>query len=381
MEAFPALNKNSQVPEAQWVPLKPKKPETKPNKVAPPPILPPSDLQADFPSLSSKKTEKKAAKKTSSVTVPVNNVRNESGDGLSEKKAKESKNNVKNNKHSEAKVGTSKSASNGNVAAENGENKSKNKKKKSKTTNGNEKTSSASIIDNNNSESQTNNVESNLTNGTVKKRSELKINTLKNDESDPVVKTDDFPALGAKNPPPGFGVKPPPGFNNFSVSKSNAINANHVVSSNDLTFTNSTGRSYSIRPITNYHQPEKFAQRNRDLIERFMSILNNNEVFREFKQYSDLFRSGTLPADKFYNHCKSLLGNSFAEVFPELLVLLPDIVKQQELYKVHVREDNAKNLVVCSACQQVVFKDELKAHNTFHNMNEEFPALGNSPRK
>lgn len=381
MEAFPALNKNSQVPEAQWVPLKPKKPENKPKKVAPPPVLPPSDLQADFPSLSAKKTEKKVVKKTSSVTVPVNNNRNESGDGLSEKKVKESKNNVKNNKNCDAKVGTSKSASNGNVTVESGENKSKNKKKKPKTTNNNEKTVSASVIDNNNSESQTNNFEANLTNGAVKKRSELKINTLKNDESDPAVKTEDFPALGPKNPPPGFGVKPPPGFNNFSVSKSNAVNTNHGIQSNDLTFTNSTGRSYSIRPITKFHQPEKFAQRNRDLIERFMSILNNNEVIRDFKQYSDLFRSGTLPANKFYNHCKSLLGNSFEEVFPELLVLLPDIVKQQELYKVHVREGNSKNLVVCSSCQQVVFTDELKAHNTYHNLNEEFPALGNSSRK
>lgn len=379
MEAFPALTGNSQVPEVQWVPVKPKKPETKLNKVAPPPVLPPSNLHADFPSLSAKKTEKKAAKKTSSVTVPVNNVRNESGDGLSEKKAKESKNNAKNSKNSEARVG---SASNGTVAGENGENKSKNKKKKSKINNNNEKTVSASFVDNNNLESQTNDLEAsndeNLTNGTVKKRSELKINTLESDESDPAVKLEDFPVLGAKNPPPGFGVKPPPGFSNFNVSNSNA---NHGISSNDLTFTNSTGRSYSIRPITKYHQPEKFAQRNRDLIERFMSILNNNEVIREFKKYSDLFRSGTLPADRFYNHCKSLLGSSFEEVFPELLVLLPDIVKQQELYKVHVRESNAKNLVVCSACQQVVFRDELKAHNTYHSMNEEFPALGNSSRK
>lgn len=389
-EAFPALSSSAAVPEARWVQSKPKKSETKSAKVAPAPVLAPP-APSDFPSLSKSSKNEKKTKKTSSVTVPVNSSNNtlesgsnsSSGDNINEKHVKhnkDSKNNVKNSKNSSS-VKSSPSSKANESGGETNESKSKNKKKKSKSTN-NEKTTSA-LSNNaekskpekksNNSEDVPNNSET-LQNGLVKKRSELKINSLEPTNSQSVVKPDDFPALGVKNPPPGFSVKPPPGFNN--VNPISMLNSNCV--SNDMTFTNSTGRSYSIRPITKYHQPENFSRRNRDLIEKFMSILNSNDVIREFKNYSELFRSGTLPASKYYDHCKCILGPDFEEVFPELLVLLPDIEKQQELYKVHTAKTDCKNLLVCDVCKQVVHKSELSNHNVYHNLNEEFPALAKS---
>lgn len=188
-------------------------------------------------------------------------------------------------------------------------------------------------------------------NGLVKKRSELKIANL-----------DAAVAAAAVTAPPGFPARPPPGF----AERNSAL-------ANDLTFTNSTGRTYSIRPITKYIQPENFAKRNRDLIEKCMAVLNNGEAIREFRNYSNLFRGGTLPARMFYDHCKVVLGDKFDEVFPELLVLLPDIEKQQELYKSHMEEGKTNDLVVCEGCNQILFKMEVKHHNTYHNLD--FPPL------
>lgn len=73
---------------------------------------------------------------------------------------------------------------------------------------------------------------------------------------------------------------------------------------------------------------------------------------------------------RFYEHCKVVMGDSFEEVFPELLVLLPDVEKQQELFAVHQRcggNDRSKRmLITCSKCKQVVLKKELDSHKLYH---------------
>lgn len=49
----------------------------------------------------------------------------------------------------------------------------------------------------------------------------------------------------------------------------------------------------------------------------------------EFKTISQMFRENAYNAVPYYEHCKLALGERFADVFPELLALLPDIGKQQ----------------------------------------------------
>lgn len=337
-EAFPALSGGNITPpaEPQWVQVKPKKSEPK-SKVAEAPVLPPPTSSSEFPTLAApKKSEKK---KSSSVTVPVNNNHN-------------------NNNNNNNKASTS-TKSNTKKVEENVESKSKNKKKKAKAS----ASSSNNNINNNNnnttaSEKKVEKPQEKLQNGLVKKRSELKIGNLEGGDSPSADGTN----LGA---PPGFPTRPPPGF----AQRNSAL-------ANDLTFTNSTGKSYSIRPSTKYIQPENFAKRNRDLIEKCMAVLDNGDVIREFRNYSNLFRSGTLPARMFYDHCKVVLSSKFSEVFPELLVLLPDIEKQQELYKVHMEEKKKdSNLMVCEICKQIVFKKEMKHHTSYHSLDD-FPPLG-----
>lgn len=321
-DAFPALNADTTPPEPQWVQLKPKKSEPRStNKVAEAPVLPPPS--SEFPSLSAPKKNEK--KKSSSVTVPVTNNSNKPS----------TKNNTKKQE-------------------ENVESKTKNKKKKANKTTASASSSNSVLA--NETEKKNDESHEKLQNGLVKKRSELKIGNLESGDSP----STDTSGLGA---PPGFPQRPPPGF----AQRNSAL-------ANDLTFTNSTGRSYSIRPITKYIQPEDFAERNRNLIEKCMSMCNNGEAIREFRNYSNLFRSGTLPARMFYDHCKVVLGEKFSDVFPELLVLLPDIEKQQELYKVHVEGRKEENLIVCETCKQIVFKNEVKHHNSYHNLDD-FPPL------
>lgn len=53
------------------------------------------------------------------------------------------------------------------------------------------------------------------------------------------------------------------------------------------------------------------------------------EAMNEFKLISQMFREDAYGAIPYYEHCKLALGDQFAEVFPELLALLPDIGKQE----------------------------------------------------
>lgn len=211
--------------------------------------------------------------------------------------------------------------------------------------------------------------------GVAKKRSELKIGTLSNSGRN----DDEYPGLGSTKPPPGFSsksvisqntVKPPPGFvrSNFPP----------LSQSNDLTFTNSSGQSYAISPTqsqSTYKQPRNFMNRNQNLIKRIMEVLNDNDSMRDFKTLSDSFRHGTTDAKKYYEHCRTILGNKFEEVFSELLILLPDIDKQQDLYN-QMSGKIKDTLVVCENCKQIIFKRELSEHYDYHKLENHFPALG-----
>lgn len=385
VEAFPALGNSTKLVQPMWVQAKSKKqPESKNAKVAPTPQLPPSSLD-QFPSL---------AKKKSSVTVPVSNTWVNLNNINSSSVRNANSGSKENNKKSETKPKQKHTEVENRLQdlkiIDNGDSKNKNKKKKknnsetdltkqsrsNKTDNKTNESKPVKHVDTNKTNEsaapdftdKVNNNEVNSKNGLVKKRSELKIGTLTNSGESSNISSD-FPPLGGEmKPPPGFNVKPPPG---FSPSAFPSLGV-----ANDLTFTSSSGQSYAITPSTvSYRPPNNFQARNQNLIKRFMAVLNNNEAIKEFKNYSDLFRNGVLSARKYYDHCKEILGASFEEVFPELLVLLPDISKQRELYDAY-DGSNKKNLVGCENCKQIIFKRELTAHYNYHTLDNHFPSLG-----
>ncbi|XP_011881652.1 PREDICTED: zinc finger protein 598 [Vollenhovia emeryi] len=226
-----------------------------------------------------------------------------------------------------------------------------------------------------------------------RKRSELKIDSL-NTTNNNVQRTEDFPALGNTssrppgftNPPPGFAspTLPPPG---FSI-KYNSMDGLH--GGNGLTFTNSSGESYSILPDNSgkraaahaYVSPPDFQKRNTCLVAKLNAVLVEQDKIEEFRYVSGLFRAGTCDAQEYYTHCREVMGaNAFESVFPELLALLPDVAKQQELFKVHKREagGKARGLEMCATCGQVLKSgSDFRTHMSSHTLENHFPALGKS---
>ncbi|XP_057202129.1 E3 ubiquitin-protein ligase ZNF598 [Triplophysa rosa] len=223
---------------------------------------------------------------------------------------------------------------------------------------------------------------------------------------------EDFPALTSKKPPPGFksafplkstpsvlppppGLvpvvsKPPPGFTGI------ALNSNVVEPTVSAV-------NRSTPAIGSYLIPENFQQRNMDLIQSIKNVLQNDETkFNEFKNYSGQFRQGILPAVQYYKSCQELLGENFNRVFNELLVLLPDTRKQQELLTAHGdfkalekqqqswkpkknkkkawQTDNTSislelDCQVCPTCKQVLALKDFNTHKTLHNGDDDFPSL------
>lgn len=142
-------------------------------------------------------------------------------------------------------------------------------------------------------------------NGDVKEKPKAKTSNNKENKTENVLTTNNFPNLGSDPPlPPGFSSapkKPPPGFNISDVH----------------------GDEYSYEP------PPNASKRNQALFAEFEKALESPEVMEEFKLKSKMFRDGKYFARSYYETCKQVLGTSFQAIFPELISLLPDIEKQQ----------------------------------------------------
>lgn len=111
-----------------------------------------------------------------------------------------------------------------------------------------------------------------------------------------------------------------------------------------------------------------------------------------------------ISAAQYHHSCKDLLGDGFNRIFSELLVLLPDTLKQHELLMAHEdckaqerplgggKKNKKKNVwqtpttaasaaaeldcQVCPTCRQVLDPKDVNSHKSLHiRDNEEFPSL------
>ncbi|XP_050670771.1 E3 ubiquitin-protein ligase ZNF598 [Leptidea sinapis] len=146
------------------------------------------------------------------------------------------------------------------------------------------------------------------------------------------------PAVNGKTPP-GFKKRPP---------------------CDGMTFTNSSGQTFCA-PVHEYIPPPDYELRNRLLVKKFAAALGDSAAMEDFKVASQAFRDSIIDADEFYRHCESVLGSKMDAVFAELIALLPDIAKQQELA---VGRD--VNLSVCSTCGQLISGADSISHDTAH---------------
>ncbi|KAL7049251.1 hypothetical protein ACKWTF_003642 [Chironomus riparius] len=151
-----------------------------------------------------------------------------------------------------------------------------------------------------------------------------------------------------------------------------------------------------IQPITaRYHPVPDASKRNQGLVDEFQKVLKTNESMQEFRLLSQMFRDGSYFARSYYESCKGVLGEKFDTIFPELLALLPDIDRQQKLYRIHLEESltdvditddtptitkkknkkSQKTLEVCATCQQVLLSKDLSLHVQSHSLENSFPTL------
>ncbi|KAJ8730213.1 hypothetical protein PYW07_017251 [Mythimna separata] len=127
-----------------------------------------------------------------------------------------------------------------------------------------------------------------------------------------------------------------------------------------MTFTNSAGQTFSA-PLHTYMPPPNFEHRNRALVKKFAVALGGPEAVEQFKTASRAFRDSSISAEQFHQHCRTALGAQFEAVFPELVALLPDIAKQQELMV-----GRSEELHMCATCGQLLAPADRAAHNTQH---------------
>ncbi|XP_035122491.2 E3 ubiquitin-protein ligase ZNF598 isoform X3 [Callithrix jacchus] len=213
---------------------------------------------------------------------------------------------------------------------------------------------------------------------------------------------EDFPALGGPcpprmPPPPGLVPpvsKPPPGFSGLLPSPHPAC----VPSPAAATTTKAPRPTPAPRA---YLVPENFRERNLQLIQSIRDFLQSDEArFSEFKSHSGEFRQGLISAAQYYKSCRDLLGENFQKVFNELLVLLPDTAKQQELLSAHMdfcsrekppstkskknkksawqatTQQTGLDCRVCPTCQQVLAHGDVSSHQELHAVrDDDFPSL------
>ncbi|XP_062589412.1 E3 ubiquitin-protein ligase ZNF598-like [Saccostrea cucullata] len=237
----------------------------------------------------------------------------------------------------------------------------------------------------------------------------------------------DFPALSAvKGPPPGFSKaksKPPPGFDNSQTSVSFPTSglapppgfaSSSLANSKDLNLKNlmDSFSSGSEVPSTDspalliesfqYEEPKDFQARNKALVMKIKDVFQDDEdKFTKFKSSSSDFRGGNVSAAEYYNKCSELIGSeNFEEIFTELLVLLPDIEKQQELLEAHRKCLKSKTssekvlkisgkstaapwksqteFVTCTTCRQILLQKDYNQHVGMHNIEADYPSLGSN---
>ena len=135
------------------------------------------------------------------------------------------------------------------------------------------------------------------------------------------------PGASLNNAPPGLGrvlsepKKAPPGLVRPSSVKENITTVPAKILQNT---------KQQVEPsLSNSVQ-----ERNQNLIETIRKLLGHNkEKFAEFKALSGSFRKGVCAAGEYYARCCDLFESNIGSVFNELVDLLPDPEKQEELLR------------------------------------------------
>lgn len=99
------------------------------------------------------------------------------------------------------------------------------------------------------------------------------------------------------------------------------------------------------------------------------------EQFTKFKEACQEFKNSSIPAVVYHEQCRQLLGSeTFMKLINDIIVTLPVVAKQNELYTFHrewLKKTNGKlprrsPIVQCKKCTQLVLQEELASHQESH---------------
>lgn len=225
-------------------------------------------------------------------------------------------------------------------------------------------------------------------------KEEKVVNTAQ--KSDSLPKIEEFPSLETKSKKPTKSstvtktnsawsrpqtTKAPPGLPSVKKKASNlslSSVAQQVISSpSDAQSSNLNSTDYS------YINPIDFNERNQALVKQVELVLSDRSKFLLFKEASKQFRQSFMTGDQYYSKCLEIFGRkNFSTIFGELLVLLPDIGKQNELLSAQRTElksskgaipkgfkpfNDSNEFFVCHQCRQVLVPKDQSHHMSVHS--------------
>lgn len=197
-----------------------------------------------------------------------------------------------------------------------------------------------------------------------KKKSEKKEENLKEEVKSSAQPTPRFPSLnGIESPTIETKVQvtpPPPGFS--AVAKSNLV-------------------------ADNYKKSPLYEDLNRILNNKLIDLFDKDQ-FEKFKKLSIEFRNSIIDSDIYLSRSRDLIPiknyKQFFILLQEMIVLLPNILKQNELYEAYMRQVRKLNLdsplkipekdiklVKCNECEQILQDNfELRLHKAEYHKPE-----------
>lgn len=165
---------------------------------------------------------------------------------------------------------------------------------------------------------------------------------------------EDFPTLGPAPKtvpvtPPGFGVIKP----RYKGRKLDNGESNN-------------------RMKGGYAEPPYFNKRSTELLGMLKLLLNDAEKVSEFRTLSASYRRDAMSAGEYMEQCVQLFPDTqeLVNILPEVIYLLPDIGKQNELLDSYVElrksltgvQPKLKEYTKCTVCSQVLSTEDVPSH-------------------
>lgn len=114
------------------------------------------------------------------------------------------------------------------------------------------------------------------------------------------------------------------------------------------------------------------------------------DLFVQYDEFCEAFSQNKIGSKDFLKFTGELFKDKLDEYLPELIVIMPNIEQQNELYSIWERDIHStqtknnwtkKNieenlLQKCHICQQIIFNNDIDEHNSHHtSFNTQFPSL------